>query len=110
MTQIFYILMFYFLGELISFLTGKIIPGSVIGMVLLFVALQCKFIYEEQIKETANFLTSKMILFFIPVGVGVMIFPLELLRQNWVFLVIAPIISTLLVAACVAFIFEKWGK
>ena len=110
MTQIFYILLFYFLGELTSLLTGRIIPGSVIGMVLLFVALQCKFIHEEQIKETANFLTSKMILFFVPVGVGIMNFPLEILKQNWAFLIISPILSTLLVAACVAFIFEKWGK
>ncbi len=103
-------MLFYFLGELISYFTGQLIPGSVIGMVLLFVALQLRVICEEQVKETANFLTSKMILFFVPVGVGIMTFPLDELMRNWLFIIIVPIVSTLLVSACVALIFEKWGK
>ena len=37
--QVFYILFFYFVGECISQCIHGFIPGSVIGMVLLFLAL-----------------------------------------------------------------------
>ncbi len=110
MTQIVYILLFYFLGEVISHFTGNIVPGSVIGMVLLFGALQCKVIYPEQVEEVSTFLTSRMVLFFLPPGVGIMCIPLSTLADNWIFIVSASVISTLLVATIVAFIFERFGK
>lgn len=36
LTEAFYILFFYFTGEFISYFIDGFIPGSVIGMVLLF--------------------------------------------------------------------------
>ena len=39
LTEVFYILFFYALGEFVSYLIDGFIPGSVIGMVVLFLAL-----------------------------------------------------------------------
>lgn len=46
------------------------IPGSIYGMVLMFVALLTKVIKIEQVKETAEFLVGTMTLMFIPPAVG----------------------------------------
>ena len=56
--KIFFIFFFYSLGECIAHLTGDYVPGSVIGMVLLFVALQTKLIKEEQVDAPAKALTD----------------------------------------------------
>ena len=56
--KIFFIFFFYSLGECIAHLTGDYVPGSVIGMVLLFVALQTKLIKEEQVDAPAKALTG----------------------------------------------------
>ena len=37
-------MLFYVLGEMMSLLIGKLIPGSVCGMILLFIALTLKWI------------------------------------------------------------------
>ena len=66
--KIFFIFFFYALGEAIAHLTGDYVPGSVIGMVLLFLALQTKLIKEEQVDAPAKALTDNMGLFFIPAG------------------------------------------
>ena len=42
--QVFHILFFYFVGECISHFIHGFIPGSVIGMVLLFLALAFKVV------------------------------------------------------------------
>ena len=44
---IFIILLFYAAGEFIGTLTGGLIPGSVIGMILLFAALCGKVVKPE---------------------------------------------------------------
>lgn len=74
--QIFIILLFYIFGELIS-LGLKIIfpkiflPGTIIGMMLLLIALLKKFIKTEAINEVGSFLTNNMAFFFIPAAVAV---------------------------------------
>lgn len=72
--QIFIILFFYVLGEIISVLMNKIIfiPGAIIGMVLLLLALIFKIIKIEQVDSVATFLTTNMAFFFIPAAVSVM--------------------------------------
>lgn len=45
-------------------------PGSVLGMLVLFVLLSTGVLRLEQIQDVANFLLSNMTLFFIPAAVG----------------------------------------
>ena len=68
---IFIILLFYAAGEFIGTLTGGLIPGSVIGMILLFAALCGKVVKPETVRPVARFLTDNMGLFFLPAGVGI---------------------------------------
>ena len=67
------IFLLYALGNAISWLTGGYIPGSVIGMLLLFAGLLTGIIKPAKIAPVANFLVGNMALFFVPVGVGLMV-------------------------------------
>ena len=68
---IFIIMAFYLLGELFSWLMNGFIPGSVLGMIFLFLALLCRFIRPESVKPVARFLGNNMAFFFLPAGVGI---------------------------------------
>ncbi len=59
------------LGELLGRALGLPIPGPVIGLLLLLVALRRPSI-QASVGEAANFLLSHLSLLFVPVGVGVM--------------------------------------
>ena len=65
---IFIVLFFFALGELVGWLVNGFIPGSVIGMMLLFTALCLKWVKPERIKPVARFLCDNMALFFVPAG------------------------------------------
>lgn len=60
------IMLFYFLGEFLSFLINGIVPGSVCGMVLLFLSLLLKFVKPRDVRSVSNALTQNMALFFVP--------------------------------------------
>ncbi|SHG16777.1 CidA/LrgA family protein [Ornithinibacillus halophilus] len=91
-----FLFFFYFLGTWISDLLNNVIPGSVIGMVLLFLALMSKVIKTEWIEEGAQFLIRHLSLFFIPVTVGIIEY-LELFSGKGILLVGVIGISTILV-------------
>lgn len=103
---LFYILFFYFLGEWISLLIGSFIPGSIIGMVLLFLCLFFKILSPENVKDAASTITKNMAVFFVPAAVGVMAYG-ELISRNFWAILLAISISTVLTMAAVAFI-QEW--
>ena len=60
------------LGELLSCWIPAPIPGSIYGIVLLFLGLVTKVIPIQAVKETGHFLVEIMPVMFIPAGVGLM--------------------------------------
>lgn len=68
----FIILLFLVVGNIVSWAIGGIIPGSVIGMLLLFACLCLKWIHPHQIRAAATALTNNMSFFFVPAMVGIM--------------------------------------
>lgn len=72
MLGFFIILLFLVVGNIVSWAIGGIIPGSVIGMLLLFACLCMKWIHPHQIRAAATALTSNMSFFFVPAMVGIM--------------------------------------
>jgi len=70
--QLSIIFAFYLTGEGVSLLLPFTFPGSVIGMLLLFLALSRKWLSLEDIAHISDFLLKHMALFFIPAGVSVM--------------------------------------
>lgn len=93
--QLFWIFLFSLLGEILSLAIANIvaIPGSVIGMVLLFFALHFNVIKMEQVDEVGTWLTDNMAIFFVPAGVGLMT-NFDVLAESWLQLLIIMVVTT----------------
>ena len=106
MYGIFLILLFYLLGCFVAALIGNFVPGSVIGMILLFCALSLKWVRPGHVKKVSTFLLDNMMLFFIPVGVG-LITSYTLLSRYMLAIIVASLVSTVLVIAVVGLVEQK---
>lgn len=106
MQGIVWILFFYLLGCVVAALTGNFIPGSVVGMLLLFAALSLGWIRPWRMKRAAGFLLDNMMLFFIPVGVG-LIASYSLVSKYLTAILVASIVSTVLVIVVVGIVEQK---
>ncbi len=106
--QLALILIIWAVGEYISsFLSNIIIiPGSIIGMILLFILLKIKVIKVESIEELSNFFLDNMAIFFVPAGVS-LINSLDLIGSNVIVLAAIILISTTLVMIVTALVVEK---
>lgn len=100
--QLFWIFLFSLIGEVISALLSQLIaiPGSVVGMVLLFCALHFKWIKMEQVNEVGTWLTNNMGIFFVPAGVGLMS-NFGVLANTWWQLLVIMAITTMLMMGVV---------
>src|SRR5690349_6099081 len=87
-----WLLVFQTAGEMLSRGLGLSLPGPVIGMVLLFLALAHPAV-RAPVALCAEFLLSHLALLFVPVAVGVMSY-LPLLRQYGVKLLLVLVVST----------------
>ena len=83
---------FLALGELAVYFTGIPVPSSIIGMLLLTLALKLDIV------KLASFLVHNLGFFFVPAGVGLMKC-LGLLTQQWLPIVGASIGSTIVIIA-----------
>ena len=106
MYGIFLILLFYLLGCFVAALIGNFVPGSVIGMILLFCALSLKWVRPGHVKKVSMFLLDNMMLFFIPVGFG-LITSYTLLSRYMLAIIVASLVSTVLVIAVVGLVEQK---
>lgn len=104
--QLFWIFLFSFIGELLSLISPFPVPGSVIGMVLLFIALHFKWVKLVQVEEVGNWLTDNMAIFFVPAGVGLMT-NFGILGDIWWQLLVTIFITTTLMIAFVAYIVQR---
>lgn len=59
-------------GKLISILTGGILPGSVLGMVILFLLLIFRIIKLDLVEKTSLSLVSYLPLFILPGAISIM--------------------------------------
>lgn len=106
--QLFWIFLFSLLGEFFSILIHNFvaIPGSVIGMVLLFFALHFNWLPLEKVDEVGTWLTDNMALFFVPAGVGLMT-NFDILADVWLQLLIVILITTAIMMWFVGTIVQK---
>lgn len=75
--QLSIIIIFCVLGQLISWLIRYLlpaifIPGALIGMILLFLALNFKIIKLDDVETVGEFFVNNMGFFFVPAAVSVM--------------------------------------
>lgn len=106
---IFIILLFYFLGEAVSYFIDGFVPGSIIGMILLFLSLYFKVFDSEKVKDVANAFTRNMAIFFIPAGAG-LLGAYGLISKFWMSILIVCSVSTILVIAVVGIIQQEMEK
>lgn len=108
---VFIILLFYFIGQVISYLIAGFIPGSIIGMMLLFVCLclRIKGITTENVRDVANAFTKNMAMFFIPAGAG-LLGSFGLISKFWMSILIICSVSTILVIIVVALVQQQMEK
>jgi len=92
------LLLFQFVGEGLSSMLRLPIPGNVIGMALLLVALAFGWVKLEWLEEAAELLLSYMAMFFVPAGVGVMLY-FGLIGREWLPIVAGTVVSTFVVMA-----------
>lgn len=69
-TQFLIILAFSFAGEALHAMLPLPIPASIYGIVMLFVALQMKWVKVKDVREVSTFLIAVMPVMFIPAAVG----------------------------------------
>jgi holin-like protein len=103
------LLLLQFAGEFISSRLDLPIPGNVIGMVLLLGGLYLGWVRLEWVQEAADLLLSHLALFFVPAGVGVMVY-FGLIAREWLPIVVATVVSTFVVMAVTGWVADRLAK
>jgi holin-like protein len=70
--QLAIILAAYFLGVILQWALNLPIPGTVLGLIILFLALSFGIVKTEMIEDVCDVLISHMSFLFVPAGVGLM--------------------------------------
>ncbi|MGE8203510.1 CidA/LrgA family protein [Heyndrickxia sp. NPDC080065] len=98
----------YIMGEISTFLHLKI-PGSIIGLVVLFILLQTNVVKLKWIEVGGNWLVAELLLFFIPSAVGMIQYK-HLLIDNGIKIVAVIFISSSIVMICSGLLAEKMAN
>lgn len=88
-------------GIALAALLPIVIPGSIIGMLILFVLLSLQILPARWVKPGCHLLIRYMALLFVPVGVGVMQY-YDLLSAHFGPIVVSCTVSTVLVLVVVS--------
>lgn len=104
-----WLLLFQCAGEVVSRLLRLPVPGPVVGMLLLFVALRARNRVPDSIGVAADALAKHLSLLFVPAGVGVMMY-FERLAGEWVPIVVALVVSTTVAMAAAAVTFAALAR
>jgi holin-like protein len=99
--QLFFILLFAFFGELVSFglktwIPGLVVPGALIGLGILTTLLLWNKLKLSEVEDVGLFLTGNMSFFFLPAAVSILKY-LDILSAQIVSMVLL-ILLTLLIA------------
>ncbi len=98
------------LGNLVKYFLGISVPGSVFGMIILFLLLKSGYIKENDIKKFSGALLNNMAFFFVPVGVGVALY-LDIIKSELFSIMASSLLSTLVILLVVGLISKgKWKK
>lgn len=107
--QIVLLYIIFFIGEWIRMISNIPIPGSIIGMILLFAALTLKVIKRDWLSLGSSFLLKNLPLLFVPATVGIIDY-FELFKGYGFLSLIVSFVSTLAVFITSSIISEKMLK
>lgn len=104
----FFVVVSILMNALVAWL-GLTIPGSIIGMFVVFFLLQMKWLRLEWVEAGASFLLAELLLFFIPPSVGIISYRNLMLHEGvQIFFVIA--IGTAIVMASSGLVAQRIAK
>lgn len=89
------IISFTYLGDILSKTLHLPVPGSVIGMLLLFSALYFKVVKIDDVETVGTFLLDNLSILFLPAGVGIMVY-FPVIKDHWFSLLIVILLTTAL--------------
>jgi len=87
------LLIFQLIGEVLARWLNLPIPGPVIGMLLLFLALVLRSGPGDDLRNTSQNLLQHLSLLFVPAGTGIMVH-LHRVADEWLPLLLSLLIST----------------
>lgn len=88
---------FYFFGEVIRTVFGIPIPGNVLGMVLIAIALKLNIVKVGHVEKASSLLLDNLMFLFVPTTVAIMLY-FDIIREQWIVMIGVTVLSTLLVA------------
>lgn len=89
------LLAFQLVGELVSQIARLPVPGPVVGMALLLLAMAAVPSLAARLRETSGAFLQHLSLLFVPAGVGVMLHA-QRLASEWLAVVLALVLGTLI--------------
>ncbi|MBM7035847.1 CidA/LrgA family protein [Vibrio ulleungensis] len=95
-----------FIGNTLQQVLHLAVPGSVIGLLLLFGLLVSGAVKPVWVEKSASLLIKYMILLFVPVSVGVMVH-LDTLADNFWMIIISTVGGSLIVLVVMALLLER---
>lgn len=93
----------YWSCEFFASLTGLPTPGSVLGIIVLFLLLCSGIVKEEQVSEAAGFFLKHLVFFFVSIAVGLMLWG-DVFYEHGFILLVAIVVSSLLPLLAVGWI------
>lgn len=97
------------LGDVVSDGLSLPVPGSVIGMVMLFIGLIVLKGVPEDLGKVSDGLIAHIGLLFVPAGAGISLY-LGMIAENWLMIVLASLGSTVLTLIFTAMMFKLLSK
>ena len=89
-----------YLSKFILNLLNIPFPASILGITIFFILLKTGVVKENWIKDSCNFMLKYMILFFIPLFVGIMSY-FDIISKNFLAIIVTIFITTTLVMVVV---------
>jgi len=97
------------LGRWLSQVSGNLLPASIMGMLLLTISLQLRWVKLPWVEYTANQFVRWMSLLFVPISIG-LIEHIETLLQALPAMLLTCIFATLLLLVAVGKIYQRWEQ
>lgn len=96
------LLLFQLSGEAVVALLDLPVPGTVIGMLLLWLGLHLRGGPSEGLRKTSMQLVQHLSLLFLPAGVGLFFLPAHI-QQHW-----PAVVGAIVIATFISMLFSGW--